>query len=428
MKKLLIIIALIAYLISSCKKKDPVIEVTPAMARDTLYSIMKAWYYWYNKMPSVNIGNYTDPYSLMEALRYKELDKWSLVSDYKEFIDQMKGTFVGHGINLGLDNLQNARIAIIDPGSPLYAAGVRRGWIVKSVNGYDIADIIYRNDTDAYNEAFGPSIAGITVNFVFSPPGQPDVSISSAKKQFTLQTVILADTIHLSNGKIAGHMVLDSFLEPTENELKEAFSFFKKCKVNDFILDLRYNPGGYLDIAQKLASYLGGNSLTGSAFLKLRYNDKNRDEDKVYPFVPTLYPLNIKKLVVITTRSTASASEAVITGLSPKITVVSVGDTTEGKPAGMNGYPCVKKWYFWPVTFTVFNSLDQGDYFDGIPPDRIAVDDITLNFDDREEACLKEAIYYLETGTFPGKGGRLFRQKVRFSEKPGWMNNAFIRN
>ena len=55
----------------------------------------------------------------MEALRYKELDKWSLVSDYKEFIDQMKGTFVGHGINLGLDNLQNARIAIVIPDPPI---------------------------------------------------------------------------------------------------------------------------------------------------------------------------------------------------------------------------------------------------------------------------------------------------------------------
>ncbi len=427
MKKLLIIIALTATVISSCKKEDPVIEVTPAMARDTLYAIMKDWYYWYNKMPSVNRENYPDPYTLIEALRYKELDRWSRVVDYKKFTDQMKGTFVGHGISLGLDDSRYARIATIDPGSPLYAEGVRRGWIVKSVNGYDIADILYRNDFDAYNEAFGPSTAGITVIFVFSPPGQPDVTISSAKKQFTLKTVMLADTIHLSNGKVAGHMVLDSFIEPTENELKEAFSFFKECNVGDFILDLRYNTGGYLDIAQKLASYIGGNSLVGSVFLKLRYNDKNQGENSVYPFVPTLYPRTVKKLVVITTRATASASEAVMSGLSPKITVVSVGDTTEGKPAGMNGWPCAEKWYFWPVTFTTFNSIDQGEYFDGIPPDRTAVDDITHDFDDRKEACLKEAIYYLETGGFPGKGGGSFRQKVRFSEKPEWMNNIFIR-
>jgi hypothetical protein len=47
------------------------------MARDTLYAIMKDWYYWYNKMPSVNRENYPDPYTLIEALRYKELDRWS---------------------------------------------------------------------------------------------------------------------------------------------------------------------------------------------------------------------------------------------------------------------------------------------------------------------------------------------------------------
>ena len=427
MKKLLIIIALVTLIFSSCKKEEPVIEVTPAMARDTLYAIMKSWYYWYDKMPSVNRENYSDPYTLLEALRYKELDRWSRVVDYDEFIKQFSGNFVGHGISVGLDDSRNARIATIDPGSPLYATGVRRGWIIKSVNGYDIADILYRNDVEEYDEAFGPSTAGITNNFIFSPPGQPDVAISSTKKQFTLKTVMLADTIHLSNGSVTGHMVLDQFIEPTENELKNAFSFFRACNVKDFILDLRYNPGGYLDIAQKLASYIGGNSLIGSVFVKLLYNDKNQNENATYPFVPTLYPLSVKNLVVITTRSTASASEAVMSGLYPKIKVVSVGDTTEGKPAGMNAWPCAEKYYFMPITFKTVNSLDQGDYFDGIPPDKTAIDDITHDFDDRKEESLKEAIHYLETGGFTSKGGGSFRRQVHFSEKPGWINNTFIR-
>jgi len=427
MKKTLILFAILSAIFTSCNKDETFMEVTPAMARDTLYYIMKQWYYWYDKIPSVTKENYADPYELLAAVRYKELDRWSYVADYDESIAELQGSFVGHGIRIGLDESQNARISMIYKNSPLYAAGVRRGWIIKNVNGYDIADILLRNDIEKYNEVLGPPEKGINNNFLFSPPGQPDISIRSAKESFMINTVLLYDTLHLSTGSVAGHLVLSSFIEPTENELKTAFSFFKANKVRDFILDLRYNQGGYLDLAQKLASYIVGSSLTGSVFAKLEYNDKNINENKIYPFVATLYPLSVSKLVVITSRSTASASEALINALYPKISVVSVGDTTEGKPTGMNGRPCGRKYFFWPVTFRLVNSLDQGDYFDGFPPDKKAIDDITHDFDDRKEESLKEAILYLQTGCFSGKNERSFKSSVQFTEKPTLINNTFIR-
>ena len=49
-------------------------------------------------MPAVKKENYTDPYELLEAMRYKTLDKWSFVADYNEFMAEMQGEFVGHGI------------------------------------------------------------------------------------------------------------------------------------------------------------------------------------------------------------------------------------------------------------------------------------------------------------------------------------------
>ena len=428
MKKTLIIFSVIISVFSSCRKEDPVPEVTPAMARDTLYNLMKDWYYWYDKMPSVTKENYAGPSDLMEALRYKPLDRWSRVSDYDAAMAQLRGSFVGHGIRIGLDESGNARIAMIYNNSPLYASGVRRGWIVKNINGYDIGDILRRNDSEKYNIALGPSIEGVTNVFLFAPPGQADVSITSTKESFTLNTVILYDTLHLSTGSVAGQMVLSSFIEPTENEFKTAFAFFRANNVKDFILDLRYNPGGYLDLAQKLASYIGGSGLTGSVFTKLQYNDMNLEQNATFPFVATLYPLAVKKLVVITSRSTASASEAVMNGLYPKITVVSVGDTTEGKPVGMNSRPCGNKYLFMPITFKTVNSLNQGDYFEGFPPDKRAIDDITRDFNNRQEECLKEAISYLETGQFPGKGEKSFNRPVHFTETPSLINNTFIRN
>jgi len=117
----------------------------------------------------------------------------------------------------------------------------------------------------------------------------------------------------------------------------------------------------------------------------------------------------------------------VMNGLKPYLTVVSTGDTTDGKPTGMNAWPCGKKYWFYPVTCRIVNSLGEGDFYDGIPPDKLASDDITHDFDDRNEECLKEAIRYLETGAFSGKGAENFRRSVQFSEKPSLINNTFLK-
>ena len=73
-------------------------------------------------------------------------------------------------------------------------------------------------------------------------------------------------------------MVFDSFIEPSENELANAFSYFRATGVTDLILDLRYNSGGYLYIAQQLASYIAGNANNGSDFIKLIYNTLHQDK------------------------------------------------------------------------------------------------------------------------------------------------------
>ena len=421
MKKIILIFTVCIVILSSCKK--PSSDETPLMARDTLYKIMNQWYYWYDKMPAVNKENYSDPYELLEAMRYKELDSQSsYVIDYDTYMAQMQGTSVTHGIRMALDESKKARIAMIYRNSPLYAAGVRRGWIIKTINGHDIADILLQNDSKKLAEVVGPATAGVTNAFLFSPPGQADITISSTKNLFTINSVLLFDTIHLSKGSIAGHLVLSSFGGTTSNELKAAFQFFKANNVSDFILDLRYSNGGLISVGKELASYIAGSAATGSVYAKLLYNNKNQNFNKTLQFVATDYPLAISKLVVITSRSTAGASEVVINGISPNINIVTLGDTTLGAPEVMNGWSCLKKYYFFLVTAKTVNSLDQ-DFYDGFPPDKREVDDITCEFEDRQEKCLKEAIQYLETGQFSGKGEMKFTRSAQFSEEHYRVHN-----
>lgn len=433
MKKILLLLVIILPLLGSCKKEilPSTTEVTPAMARDTLYFLMKQWYYWYNLMPTVNRESYPDPYKLLDAMMYKQLDRWSFVVDFNEYNAEAKGSFVGHGIRIGLDQTNQARIVMIYDKSPLYAEGVRRGWIVKKVNNTDVAAVLISRDATAYSNMFGPSSTTVTNTFLFRKPDGTEVTISSTKASFTINTVILYDTLHIKStvtntNVITGHLVLDSFIQPTEAELAKAFTFFSSTGVKDIILDLRYNTGGLLYVAQELASYIGGNSITGSAFATLQFNDKNQTSNQTFKFLTSSYGMSNPRLVVITSRLTASASECVMNGLFPFLNVVSVGDTTNGKPVGMVGYPCAQKYYFFPIMFKVINSLNQGDYFTGFAPNKVAQDDITHDFNDRQETCLNEAIHYIASGNFTQKGSAGFKRLIQFSEKPKMINGTFV--
>jgi C-terminal processing protease CtpA/Prc len=196
--------------------------------------------------------------------------------------------------------------------------------------------------------------------------------------------------------------------------------------VNSLILDLRYNPGGDISVAQSLASYIGGSGLSGKTFSKIEYNDKLTKYNTPIPFRTMAGAISVPKMVVLTSRGTVSASELIINGLKPFITVVTVGDTTLGKPIGMNVWDVGKKYVFAPITFKIVNSLGQGDYFDGIPPNKLAADDITHDFSDRRESCLKQAIDYLNTGSFTAKSITKFRNYPQYVERPEWMENMFL--
>jgi C-terminal processing protease CtpA/Prc len=358
-------------------------------------------------------------------MMYKTLDRWSFVQTYEEYLAMSQGDFVGHGISLGLDPNNQVRIVQIYNNSPLYSLGVRRGWIVKQLNGTDLAPIFLANDATAYNNLIGASTAGITNTFLFQTPQGKDSTIVSTKAAFTLNTVLLADTLHLKSG-ITGHLVFDQFIQPSNDELLTAFTYFSQNNITDLIVDLRYNGGGDISVLTNMASYLAGTAKLNTPFLQLTFNDKNTSYNTTYNFNSVAFPLSITKLIIITTRETASASEDFINGLKPILDVHTLGDTTNGKPVGMIGIPYQTSYMFWPITFSLVNSAGQGGFYKGFAPDKYVPDDFTHDWNDRNEACFKEAIYYLEHGTISSKGLMIKRPTLKFSEKDNKNNNAYI--
>jgi C-terminal processing protease CtpA/Prc len=428
MKRLSYLLILILPLFfSSCKKEEikPVTNTTlNAGARDALYELMQEWYFWYKYLPVVTLEDYNDPYELLDAVRYQPYDRWSFAADYQQYVASMQGTFVGHGIRIGLGPDNKTRIMMIYKNSPMYSKGVRRGWIIKKLNGTDLAPVFIARDWTKYNQLIGASTEGVTNTFIFQTPEGKDSTITTTKSTFQVNSVTFYDTLHLKTGK-TGYLVFDEFIEPSSEELKTAFSFFKQNGATDLILDLRYNSGGMISVAVELASYIAGLPTT-SVLVKSDYNDKHADENQPTYFKQMLYPLNLTKLVIISTRETASASEIIINGLKPYMNVALVGDTTNGKPTGMNLWSYQNKFIFAPITFKLVNKDNQGNFFDGFAPDKYVPDDFSHDFGDRNELCLKEAVRFLETGTFSAKSEYIFTLPVTVSEKPEWLKNAFF--
>ena len=430
---LILIICILTVSFVSCKKDDPAeisteVSTDDAPARDALYNIMQIYYLWNKLMPEVKKGDYPNPYKLLEGMRYRELDRWSYVQNYAEYEQQNQAIFVGHGIVISLDENNNTRIAQIYNNAPLYAKGVRRGWIIKKLNDVEMAPIFINNDGNAYNALMGASEAGITNKFLFEMPDGKDTIITDTKTTFKLNTVIHYDTLKLKTGT-TGHIVFEQFISPSNDELKEAFAFFSQNNINNIIVDLRYNGGGDLSVLQNLAAYIGGSSRFEKPFLKLTHNEQQKSLDETMNFSSVDYPVNVGKMIVITTRGTASASEDLINGLKPFMEIKTIGDTTNGKPVGMYGftYPSRSPRYvFLPISFTLLNTDNESDFYEGIAPEKYVPDDITHDWNDRNEACLKEAIYLLENGSTSPKGEYKYRKPVVFSEGSNKPNNAYL--
>jgi C-terminal processing protease CtpA/Prc len=389
---LILLLAISGFFLSGCEKDDNLFQNDTA-ARNELYNLMNEWYYWYEVMPQVNKEQYNDPYALLEAMRFLPDDRFSFVAP-REYIEQtLEGKYIGYGFAHRKDAEGKERILYVYKDSPLWDYGVDRGYIITKVNGTTL------NANSNLSQLLGANEIGVTNTLEFKSTSDTIFQVTVAKEEIQKNSVLLYDTLNL-DGKIVGHLVYDEFIEPSYAEFDESFAFFNTTGVTEMIVDLRYNPGGLTDVLTYLANLMTGPSTDGELFLRYQHNNKKSNYNSDILFEQQANSLDISSVVFITSRGTASSSEALINCLKPYMDVKVVGDTTYGKPVGMYIFK-YSDWAFLPIVFKIVNATGEGEYFSGIPPDRESEDDISRPFSDRKESCLSEAIYYLENGSFP---------------------------
>ena len=202
-------------------------------------------------------------------------------------------------------------------------------------------------------------------------------------------------------GRMLGYMELAQFISTADPVFDTVFADFRAAGVNDVIIDLRYNGGGLVSTTELLGDYLGGDVAENLVFSRTLFNDDRAPANNRTEFFERLgNSMSLSSLVVIATAGTASASELITNSMEPHVSVAIVGSTTFGKPVGQVGIEFCEK-ILRSTAFQTVNADDFGDYFDGLPADCAAADDLNVAIGADADPNMVAALGYLETGACP---------------------------
>ena len=243
------------------QEPNPVVATTNNGLRDTTFLIMQEWYLWNDKMPEVDPNDYGSADELLNALRF-ERDKWSYITEEKEYDDYFKrGEYLGYGYGPAFDEAGDLRVSLVYEDSPFGRAGVERGWIISKINGLPISRSNYSNDL----------LEAPTNTFEFLTPAGNVVTETLEKTTVGINTVLDYQVLQV-NDRPVGYLAFNGFIEKSLDELKPAFEAFQQARITDLVLDLRYNGGGRIDVAEYIATNLIGTRGTDRVFAQDSYN------------------------------------------------------------------------------------------------------------------------------------------------------------
>jgi carboxyl-terminal processing protease len=356
--------------------------------------VMTDLYLWYAEMPDVDPRSFASPEAYLEAVRHRPLDSTFSYITSREANDAFysESQFIGFGLSTTVSDLE-MRVTQVFPESPASEAGLARGDRMVEIGGREVATLISSGEIGS---AFGASEIGVETDVVFVDQAGTRREAHMVKRLVTIPTVSLTRVYNISGRRI-GYIFFRNFVEPSVEALDSAFAELSAAGVDELVLDLRYNGGGLVNVAQHLASYIGGAITDGQVFAEFFHNDKNASRNRIIRFESKPKQLRLNRLIVVTTESSASASELVINALRPFMPVVVIGRTTYGKPVGQYGIAFCDK-LLAPVSFSLRNADGNGDFFDGFAPDCPSPDDADHQLGDPEEGSLKEALTFATTG------------------------------
>ena len=400
---------LFSLLFTSCFEDNDDNGALASEINDFVWKGMNAAYLYKQEIPDLDndrfndseeyasyLNDYTSPENLFESLIYERdnIDKFSLIVDnYIELEQYLSGVSLSNGLNYGLVYLPNSNneifgyVRYVNNGSAAKLANINRGDIFRSIDNIPLS-------IDNYSDLLSQEI--YTVNFAnyFNNDTEDisddiielnDINIELQKVPLIKNPVHHYSTLDYSGGKI-GYLMYNQFVSNYDDYLKTIFSEFKSNSVDELILDLRYNPGGSINSAIVLASLITG-QFENEIFNTEQWNNdiqnywiNNNPEYLINRFTTFQSSLSLSRVYILTTRSSASASELIINCLKPYIDVVQIGTPTYGKyQASVTLYDSENfsnqnvnrshNYALQPLVLKTLNVNGVTDYYNGINPD-----------------------------------------------------------
>jgi carboxyl-terminal processing protease len=398
---------------------------------------LRSWtnetYLWYSEVtdqdPSLS-NNSLDYFDLLKTPATtpsgQDKDKFHFTYDTDDWIALSQGGIsAGYGASFEVVAAIPPRrivVAFVEENSPAFGV-LQRGDEVLQVDGQDAINGTSPATVAALNGGLFPGDINETHTFRVRATNGAERDVTLVSEEIFNAPVPFVDTFSTTSGNV-GYILFNDHSAPAESALDTAIRNLAQQGITDLILDLRYNGGGYLDIASELSYMVANPTLTsGQTFERLVFNNKHTSinpvtgqlltptpfHSRTQGFVTDNVPLpnlGLNRVYIISGPGTCSASESVINGLrGVGVEVYLIGSTTCGKPYGFYPTDNCGTTYF-TIQFRGENDAGFGDYSDGFSPANTAVnagttvpgcsvaDDFSRELGDPEEGRIAAALAF----------------------------------
>jgi carboxyl-terminal processing protease len=389
---------------------------------------MNEVYLWEAQIPDVDWRAEPDPEAFFYKLLFEEDRNSWIVDDFESLAAMFDGVETATGMSadpkLYTENQIVYFVEFVTPNSPAADSGITRGDIIYTIDGAILTEENYRNLYYQTTASFG--FADWDGSAMVS--NGKEISLTAIELN---QNPVVHDEVIDYQGQKIGYLVYTQFTVGQQGEwlaeLNKVFEDFKSAGVSDVVLDLRYNPGGNLDLSAYLAASVAPAAVMedSAVFVNLVWNDlynnywagADLDNDGMADGLESYQlrirlpqsDLNLNLLTVyfLTTKGTASASESLMSGLYPYMDVVQIGTTTYGKcyaSITVDDWEEPKRhnWAMQPIVIKYSNADGFTDFVDGIAPDYEVADNLLYAkpFGSLEDPLLAKALEDI-TGVSP---------------------------
>lgn len=384
--------------------------------QDFVRNTLNEWYLFPTLLnTSVNKASHSSVQSYIDALvapaRAQGRDRFftyiTSIAEEDAFFNQ--GASAGFGFRLFYDNGAR-RVFVIETyeGTAALGANIDRGSELLGIgttgnNIQSVNSLMANGGTTAVINAFGPSNPGVTRVIRVRDQNGVEREVSLSKTDYTLDPVsdrYGAITID-DNGKQVGYLNFRTFINTAIPDLRAAFLNWRQQGVTEFIIDMRYNGGGGLNVADLMGDLMGRN-LVDQVYYEVAFRQSKSQFTEIVRFANVAQSVGPTKIAFIGTDSTASASEIVINGMQPHLgdNMALIGENTFGKPVGQSAFDkaeCDDRLRAMTIQFE--NADGNGAYFNGLATTVNktcrAVDDLSFPLGDPREAMIATALDFL---------------------------------